>query len=151
MGTAIAVHIYSYIYCCFFFLLIDGCSVTFYQGSDYSGTSYGPWGIGEYTFVSNFADNTINSFVATASSSSACVVTMYSGCCPLQGDSVEFDISAGETRYVNRDTTGDSGSTSIWSDGSLWVSGIAVSLDNATPRPTPNPTARPTAHPTDPS
>ena len=121
--------------------------MTFYQGSDYDGTSYGPWGNGTYKFETDFADNSINSFIATApSTSSMCIVTLYSGCCPVEGQYVVFNIQGGETRYVNRDTTGDYGSTTIWSDGSLWVSGIVVSFNMGTIV-----TPTPTMHPIDPS
>ena len=108
--------------------------MTFYQGNDYDGISYGPWGNGTYKLESDFADNSINGFIATALTDIfTCTITLFSGCCPLQGDWVKFEIDAGTTRYVNRDvtyTSDDSGSTSIWSDGSLWVSGIMVSYDS---------------------
>ena len=44
----------------------------------------------------------------------------------MNGQSVTFEIDGGSTRYVNRGTTGDSGSTTEWSSGSLWVSGIVI-------------------------
>ena len=106
------------------------CSVVFYSSNNYDGTSYGPWDNGTYTFVHDFSDNSINSFIATSNRNDIiCYVTMYSGCCPVQGTSATFEINPQQTRYVNRATTGESGDISNWMSGSIWVSGIVVGFE----------------------
>ena len=110
-----------------------------YTGQSGSGTSWGPFDVGNYDCCNtHFGNDRVNSIVVTSGTGYDCTVRLYAGASWDRGghDWVEYVVTSGNSELINYATTPDDSfdlpeGVSVWSSSHTQVSWMVVSASTS--------------------